>query len=217
MSNESVGNLHSTSKHIDSHLRPFKCRKPDCANQAFSSVALRLRHERDMHKMHFAEEYLCRYPGPCDRNQSGNGFARSFNRGDHERRVHHMIQKNTRSEGRPNMVLESLSVSATRGVAQASKRRQDRNLKPLVATELKAEGETIKELEERLGRAEQEAAELRKELQRLECPICCKERSDTVTQCGHLFCEGCITTWRSQHASCPKCRKPIRNLTKIYA
>ena len=54
-----------------------------------------------MHKMHNAEEFLCRYDGPCDRNQPGNGFARSFNREDHEKRVHHIFQENTRSKGRP--------------------------------------------------------------------------------------------------------------------
>jgi len=93
--------LRSNSKHIDSHLKPFRCRKPGCANQAFSSVACRLRHEREMHKMHNAEEFLCRYDGPCERKQPGNGFARSFNRGDHEKRVHHIFQENTRSKGRP--------------------------------------------------------------------------------------------------------------------
>ena len=51
--------------------------------------------------MHNAEEFLCRYDGPCDRKQPGNGFARSFNRGDHEKRVHHIFQENTRSKGRP--------------------------------------------------------------------------------------------------------------------
>ena len=55
-----------------------------------------------MHKMHNAEEYLCRYDGPCDRKQPGSGFARSFNRGDHEKRVHQwMVQENVRSKGRP--------------------------------------------------------------------------------------------------------------------
>src|SRR5215469_539704 len=94
-------NLRCVSKHIDSHLKPFRCRKAGCANQAFSSVACRLRHEREMHKMHNAEEFLCRYDGTCERKQSGNGFARSFNRGDHEKRVHHIFQENPRSKGRP--------------------------------------------------------------------------------------------------------------------
>jgi hypothetical protein len=101
MSNEDIGNLRSASKHIDSHVKPFRCRKPGCANQAFSSVACRLRHEREMHKMHNMEEFLCRYDGPCERKQCGNGFARSFNRGDHEKRVHHIFQENPRTKGRP--------------------------------------------------------------------------------------------------------------------
>jgi len=50
--------------------------------------------------MHNAEEFLCRYRGPCERKQSGNGFARSFNRGDHEKRVHHIVQDNMRSRDR---------------------------------------------------------------------------------------------------------------------
>jgi hypothetical protein len=51
--------------------------------------------------MHNAEEFLCRFTGTCERKQPGNGFARSFNRGDHEKRVHHIFQENTRSKGRP--------------------------------------------------------------------------------------------------------------------
>jgi hypothetical protein len=54
-----------------------------------------------MHKMHNAEEFLCRFQGACERKQFGNGFARSFNRGDHEKRVHHIFQENPRSKGRP--------------------------------------------------------------------------------------------------------------------
>ncbi len=51
--------------------------------------------------MHNAEKLLCRYDGPCHRKQPGNGFARSFNRGDHEKRVHNIFQGNTRFKGRP--------------------------------------------------------------------------------------------------------------------
>ena len=71
-----------------------------------------------MHKMHKAEEFLCRYDGACERKQPGNGFARSFNRGDHEKRVHHMFQENTRSKGRPKGAFSETSN------AHASKRRK---------------------------------------------------------------------------------------------
>jgi hypothetical protein len=123
-------NLRCLSKHIDSHLKPFRCRKPGCANQAFSSVACRLRHEREMHKMHNAEEFLCRYDGPCERKQPGNGFARSFNRGDHEKRVHHIFQENPRTKGRPkgpSSVTNNTNPSPRRPSAQRRRTPRDNN------------------------------------------------------------------------------------------
>jgi len=54
-----------------------------------------------MHKMHDAKEHSCRFVGDCDRKIPGNGFARSFNRSDHEKRVHGMVpDSNTRSKNR---------------------------------------------------------------------------------------------------------------------
>jgi len=67
--------------------------------------------------MHNAEEYLCRYDGPCDRKQPGSGFARSFNRGDHEKRVHRITQENPRQKGRPK------GASSETNNAQSSSRR----------------------------------------------------------------------------------------------
>ena len=75
------------------------------------------------------------------------------------------------------------------------------------------------ELEKQLSRAEQEVATLKKEHQ---CNICCDKRVDTVIQCGHLFCAGCIANWQRSHsygqanAPCPTCKVPIRHLTKMY-
>jgi len=54
-----------------------------------------------MHKMHDAKEHSCRFGGDCDRKNPGNGFARSFNRSDHEKRVHGMLpDSNQRSKNR---------------------------------------------------------------------------------------------------------------------
>jgi len=54
-------------------------------------MACKLRHEREMHDMHSAREHLCRFSGECDRKVPKNGFARSFNRSDHEKRVHGIV------------------------------------------------------------------------------------------------------------------------------
>lgn len=71
-----------------------------------------------MHKMHNAKEHLCRYLGYCERKQTGNGFARSFNRGDHERRVHGMEPDNTRTKGRP----KNSSATDTANISQAARK-----------------------------------------------------------------------------------------------
>lgn len=58
--------------------------------------AFRLHHEREIYEMHRAPEHLCRLSGYCEWKQPKNGFARAFNRMDHERRVHGMESGNTR-------------------------------------------------------------------------------------------------------------------------
>jgi hypothetical protein len=75
------------SKHIDSHLKPFKCRNKKCRDLQFSSTACLLRHEREAHEMHGHAESLCEYP-PCSRSVPGNGFRRSYNCKDHMTRCH---------------------------------------------------------------------------------------------------------------------------------
>ncbi|WPH02426.1 Hypothetical protein R9X50_00529000 [Acrodontium crateriforme] len=77
------------SKFIDSHLKPFRCKMANCANQEFSSTACLLRHEREAHGMHGHGERpnLCAYHG-CDRSLPGNGFPRRYNLFDHMKRVH---------------------------------------------------------------------------------------------------------------------------------
>ncbi|TID18283.1 putative c2h2 finger domain protein [Venturia nashicola] len=74
-------------KHIDSHLKPFRCKSSKCNDLQFSSTACLLRHEREAHDMHGHAESLCEYP-PCNRSQPGQGFRRSYNCKDHMTRCH---------------------------------------------------------------------------------------------------------------------------------
>ena len=80
---------HKHSKHLDSHLKPYRCRYPDCATLKFSSTACLLRHEREAHGLHGHGDkpYPC-YFLECDRSAPGQGFPRQWNLRDHMRRVH---------------------------------------------------------------------------------------------------------------------------------
>ena len=77
------------SKHLDSHLKPYRCKIPACVDLQFSSTACLLRHEREAHGMHGHGEkpHLCTFP-ECDRSVAGNGFPRRWNLFDHMKRVH---------------------------------------------------------------------------------------------------------------------------------
>lgn len=79
----------SHSKHLDSHLKPYRCKVPSCVSVPFSSTACLLRHEREAHGMHGHGEkpHLCHFVD-CERSQPGNGFPRRWNLGDHMKRVH---------------------------------------------------------------------------------------------------------------------------------
>ena len=39
------------------------------------------------------------------------------------------------------------------------------------------------------------------------CPVCFSAAPDTVTACGHWFCEACLLPWLSGRRSCPLCRE----------
>lgn len=84
-----------SSKHIDSHLRPYRCKHPSCYEQQFSSTACLLRHEREAHGMHGhgKNPFDCPYPG-CERSEPGKGFPRRWNLSDHMKRVHKHTGRN---------------------------------------------------------------------------------------------------------------------------
>lgn len=81
--------MYAVSKHLDSHLKPYRCKLSTCSTLAFSSTACLLRHEREAHGMHGHGDkpHLCTYQD-CERSILGNGFPRRWNLYDHMRRVH---------------------------------------------------------------------------------------------------------------------------------
>lgn len=82
--------MKKSSKHLDSHLKPYRCKASSCVSVTFSSSACMLRHEREAHGMHGHGENLCYFPA-CERSQPGNGFRRRWNLGDHMKRMHNYI------------------------------------------------------------------------------------------------------------------------------
>jgi len=42
-----------------------------------------------------------------------------------------------------------------------------------------------------------------------DCPICHEKLCDIQTECNHLFCEDCITSWFQKTSTCPMCREKI--------
>ena len=77
------------SKHLDSHLKPYRCKSNECSDTHFSSTACLLRHEREAHGMHGhgAKPFLCKFEG-CERAHANHGFPRRWNLLDHMKRVH---------------------------------------------------------------------------------------------------------------------------------
>lgn len=108
----------SNSKHLDSHLKPYRCKWSTCHQIQFSSTACLLRHEREAHGMHGhgPKPYLCRFKD-CDRAQENNGFPRSWNLKDHMKRVHDYVATE------PSNKSSSPSPSSTSSVDLPRKRR----------------------------------------------------------------------------------------------
>lgn len=51
------------------------------------------------------------------------------------------------------------------------------------------------------------------------CALCLEERTATTsTECGHLFCWGCIAGWGEEKAECPLCRQSLKTtrLLPVY-
>lgn len=51
------------------------------------------------------------------------------------------------------------------------------------------------------------------------CPLCLEERTgSTSTECGHVFCWGCIVGWGREKAECPLCRQSLalNKLVPLY-
>jgi len=44
-----------------------------------------------------------------------------------------------------------------------------------------------------------------------ECPICKDDKELIILNCGHKFCNECITTWLKKSSTCPMCRRVIDN------
>lgn len=87
------------SKHLDSHLKPYRCSRSECSTLQFSSTACLLRHEREAHALHGHGDkpYRCRFRD-CDRAQHGQGFPRLWNLRDHMKRVHDFIEESSDSK-----------------------------------------------------------------------------------------------------------------------
>jgi hypothetical protein len=75
-----------SSKHLDSHIKPYRCRSAnECARIEFSSTGVLYRHQREAHNAHGAPVFRCPYEN-CER--STRPFPRLYNMRDHVRRIH---------------------------------------------------------------------------------------------------------------------------------
>jgi len=77
------------SKHIDSHVKPYRYKESFYVTKRFSSATCKLRHERKTHDKYNYEKklHLCAFL-ECDRSISRNNFSRHWNRSNHIKRVH---------------------------------------------------------------------------------------------------------------------------------
>lgn len=48
------------------------------------------------------------------------------------------------------------------------------------------------------------------------CTICLGTRIQQVTQCGHAFCKGCLSTWTEGSHTCPTCRQLVGKPIDLY-
>lgn len=76
-------------QYVDSHVKPYRCTFTGCRDLKFSSLACRLRHEKEAHGAHGhgVRPFHCLFPD-CERSLPGHGFPRHWNRNDHMKRVH---------------------------------------------------------------------------------------------------------------------------------
>ncbi|KAL2038179.1 hypothetical protein N7G274_009127 [Stereocaulon virgatum] len=90
-------------KHLDSHLKPYRCKSQGCAQAVFSSTACLLRHEREAHSMHGHgnKPHLCHFQD-CERAAEDNGFPRRWNLFDHMKRVHDYDPSNKSNSPSPS-------------------------------------------------------------------------------------------------------------------
>ncbi|KAG8525675.1 uncharacterized protein KY384_000435 [Bacidia gigantensis] len=86
-------------KHLNTHLKPYRCKFLECSELKFGATAVLLRHERESHGLHGHgnKPYLCLYTD-CERSQPGQGFPRQWNLRDHLRRVHNHHPKQGKRE-----------------------------------------------------------------------------------------------------------------------
>jgi len=82
--------------------------------------------------------------------------------------------------------------------------------------------EPIDELEEQklVGGFEADILGEKEEVKELVCPICLQIMRDAAeTNCGHLFCEGCLKTWMKTNTlrRCPICKtKVVQHSSSFY-
>ena len=113
------------SKHLDSHLKPYRCKQQGCAENPFSSTACLLRHEREAHGMHNHKEILCVIKD-CERSFPGKGFPRKWNAHDHMKRVHHYTPPEDSNSGEassPSASSVDLQHSVNSSAVRAGRRR----------------------------------------------------------------------------------------------